>query len=70
MVKRRNVETAVMASLLDTAGEFELPTDLVDAEGRRVEPDEPNAVKLEMFVFDALPRAAVSVSPSGGTRML
>ena len=32
MVKRRNVETAVMASLLDTAGEFELPTDLVDAE--------------------------------------
>jgi UDP-N-acetylglucosamine/UDP-N-acetylgalactosamine diphosphorylase len=29
----------------------------VDAEGRRVEPKEPNAVKLEMFVFDALPLA-------------
>lgn len=32
MVKRRNVELAVMAKLLETAGEFDLPTDLVDAE--------------------------------------
>ena len=30
--------------------------------GERVEPDEPNAVKLEAFVFDALPFAARSVT--------
>lgn len=29
----------------------------VDANGARVEPDEPNGVKFEMFVFDALPLA-------------
>jgi UDP-N-acetylglucosamine/UDP-N-acetylgalactosamine diphosphorylase len=29
----------------------------VDAEGRPVTPDEPNAVKFESFIFDALPRA-------------
>ena len=29
--------------------------------GERVEPDEPNAVKLEMFVFDALPLAETSI---------
>jgi UDP-N-acetylglucosamine/UDP-N-acetylgalactosamine diphosphorylase len=29
----------------------------VDAEGRIVQPDEPNAVKLEVFVFDAMPLA-------------
>jgi UDP-N-acetylglucosamine/UDP-N-acetylgalactosamine diphosphorylase len=29
--------------------------------GRRIEPSEPNAVKLETFVFDALPRAASSI---------
>jgi len=29
----------------------------VDAQGQRVEPDEPNGVKFEMFVFDALPLA-------------
>jgi UDP-N-acetylglucosamine/UDP-N-acetylgalactosamine diphosphorylase len=29
----------------------------VDSQGRPVEPDEPNGVKLEMFVFDALPLA-------------
>ncbi len=33
----------------------------VDAEGRKVEPDEPNGVKLEMFIFDALPMAEKSV---------
>jgi UDP-N-acetylglucosamine/UDP-N-acetylgalactosamine diphosphorylase len=31
------------------------------ANGRCVEPDEPNAVKLEMFVFDALPLAERSI---------
>ncbi|MCH7884451.1 MAG: UDPGP type 1 family protein [Planctomycetes bacterium] len=29
----------------------------IDESGRRVEPDKPNAVKLEKFVFDALPLA-------------
>ena len=29
--------------------------------GRRVEPEEPNAIKFETFVFDALPRAASSI---------
>lgn len=29
----------------------------VDAEGRLVDPQEPNAVKFEMFIFDALPLA-------------
>ncbi|MDX1565793.1 MAG: hypothetical protein R3236_10320, partial [Phycisphaeraceae bacterium] len=29
--------------------------------GQRIDPDEPNAVKLEMFVFDALPLSEKSV---------
>ncbi|HUS91489.1 MAG TPA: UDPGP type 1 family protein [Phycisphaerae bacterium] len=33
----------------------------VDESGKVVKPDEPNAVKLEMFVFDALPLAARTV---------
>ena len=33
----------------------------VDESGKLVTPDEPNAVKLEMFVFDALPLAAETV---------
>jgi UDP-N-acetylglucosamine/UDP-N-acetylgalactosamine diphosphorylase len=33
----------------------------VDEEGRRVEPKEPNGVKLESFVFDALPLAKKSI---------
>ena len=34
----------------------------VDDEGRAVEPDEPNAVKFETFLFDALPSASRTVS--------
>lgn len=34
----------------------------VDADGRRVEPDEPNAVKFETFLFDALPSAERTVT--------
>jgi UDP-N-acetylglucosamine/UDP-N-acetylgalactosamine diphosphorylase len=34
----------------------------VDADGRRVEPDEPNAVKFETFLFDALPFAERTVT--------
>jgi UDP-N-acetylglucosamine/UDP-N-acetylgalactosamine diphosphorylase len=33
----------------------------IDSQGSRVEPDEPNGVKLETFVFDALPLAANSI---------
>jgi UDP-N-acetylglucosamine/UDP-N-acetylgalactosamine diphosphorylase len=33
----------------------------LDAEGRLVKPDKPNAVKLERFVFDALPLARATV---------
>lgn len=33
----------------------------IDAEGRLVEPAEPNGVKLESFVFDALPLASKSI---------
>jgi len=33
----------------------------IDSQGNRVEPDEPNGIKLETFVFDALPLAANSI---------
>ena len=33
----------------------------IDGDGQRVEPKEPNAVKLETFVFDALPLAKKSI---------
>lgn len=33
----------------------------IDAEGRRVEPKEPNGVKLESFIFDAIPLAKRSI---------
>jgi len=40
----------------------------IDAQGRRVEPQQPNAIKLERFIFDLLPRAArgliVEVDPA------
>ncbi|MBK9121180.1 MAG: UDPGP type 1 family protein [Phycisphaerales bacterium] len=36
--------------------EKKVPT--IDAEGHPVQPAEPNAIKLEMFVFDAIPLAA------------
>jgi UDP-N-acetylglucosamine/UDP-N-acetylgalactosamine diphosphorylase len=34
----------------------------VDGEGRQVEPDAPNAVKFETFLFDALPAARRAVT--------
>ncbi len=34
----------------------------VDEAGRRIDPDEPNAVKFETFLFDALPSAARTVT--------
>lgn len=33
----------------------------LDAQGRRVEPKEPNGVKLESFIFDAIPLAEQSI---------
>ena len=33
----------------------------IDEQGRFIEPDEPNGVKLETFIFDALPMASKSV---------
>jgi UDP-N-acetylglucosamine/UDP-N-acetylgalactosamine diphosphorylase len=33
------------------------PVPYVDEDGRRVEPEEPNAVKFEQFIFDTLPLA-------------
>lgn len=36
-------------------------TPYIDSQGKRVEPDEPNGVKLETFVFDALPLAENSI---------
>lgn len=33
----------------------------VDAAGKRIEPDAPNAIKLEAFIFDAIPLATKSI---------
>jgi UDP-N-acetylglucosamine/UDP-N-acetylgalactosamine diphosphorylase len=33
----------------------------IDAKGRRIEPKEPNGVKLESFIFDAVPLAERSI---------
>jgi UDP-N-acetylglucosamine/UDP-N-acetylgalactosamine diphosphorylase len=54
---------------MNTDRAFELPFHRADKKvahidletGRRVEPSEPNAVKLERFVFDALPLARASI---------
>ena len=49
---------------LNTGGRLSLPwhraekkVPFVDASGKEVKPDKPNAVKLEQFVFDAIPLA-------------
>jgi UDP-N-acetylglucosamine/UDP-N-acetylgalactosamine diphosphorylase len=36
-------------------------TAYIDAEGRRIEPAQPNAVKFEQFIFDLMPRSRHSV---------
>lgn len=50
---------------LNTGGRLELPwhraekkVPYIDADGTLVKPDKPNAVKLEQFVFDAIPLAS------------
>lgn len=64
LFSRTFVETLGSASGNDDGAGFRLPFHLArkkvpfcDAEGRLVEPEEPNACKFEMFVFDALPFA-------------
>ena len=55
--------------LTDEAGHVALPMHRAEKKvpyidpqtGERVDPEQPNAVKLEMFVFDALPRASASI---------
>jgi UDP-N-acetylglucosamine/UDP-N-acetylgalactosamine diphosphorylase len=49
---------------LNTSGHLKLPwhraekkVPYVDAAGKQIKPDKPNAVKLEQFVFDAIPLA-------------
>lgn len=53
---------------LSQSGRFALPyhradkkVSYIDEEGREVKPEAPNAVKLELFVFDALPLAEKSI---------
>ena len=53
---------------LTAAGRCQLPmhraekkVSHVDGDGRQVKPEQPNAVKLEMFVFDAMPLASETV---------
>ncbi|MEN8128260.1 MAG: UDPGP type 1 family protein, partial [Planctomycetota bacterium] len=53
---------------LNKDGDFALPFHRavkkiphIDADGNRVKPEQPNGVKLETFVFDAIPMAAHSV---------
>lgn len=53
---------------LTTGGRCQLPfhraekmVPFVDQDGNLIKPDEPNAVKLEMFVFDAMPLARKTV---------
>ena len=50
------------------AGGFSLPLhkavkkiSYIDQQGKHVEPDKPNGIKLESFVFDALPMASKSI---------
>jgi UDP-N-acetylglucosamine/UDP-N-acetylgalactosamine diphosphorylase len=56
------LERSFIERLTDASSDIRLPwhraekkVPYVDGDGNKVTPDEPNAVKLEMFVFDALP---------------
>lgn len=53
---------------LNAEGDFALPIHRavkkiphIDENGRRIEPDKPNGIKLETFVFDAIPMAERSI---------
>lgn len=57
-----------VAFLADLAGTGRLPfhrahkkVPYLDSDGQRVEPTEPNAIKFEKFIFDALPAAETSI---------
>jgi UDP-N-acetylglucosamine/UDP-N-acetylgalactosamine diphosphorylase len=54
---------------LNTSGHLKLPwhraekkVAYVDATGKQIKPDKPNAVKLEQFVFDAIPLAKNAIA--------
>ena len=55
----RRLTTGGRCSLPIHRAEKKVP--FVDAAGELVKPDKPNAVKLEMFIFDAMPLAAKTV---------
>ncbi len=63
------ISTGFVKQLNEGEGGFALPFHRADKKvphinletGERIEPDEANAVKLEMFVFDALPLAETSI---------
>ena len=59
-----HVLSVAFVERLNARGKLELPwhraekkVPFVDEQGREVKPDQPNAVKLEQFVFDAIPLA-------------
>jgi UDP-N-acetylglucosamine/UDP-N-acetylgalactosamine diphosphorylase len=56
-IKRAFVERLVEAGAELPVHRADKKVPHVDEAGRRVEPEQPNAVKMEMFVFDALTRA-------------
>lgn len=63
-----HVLSTTFVEALTQSGRLDLPlhradkkVPFVDDAGQVVKPDEPNAVKLEMFVFDALPKAQNTV---------
>jgi len=63
-----HVLTRAFAEELTAGGSCRLPfhraekkASCLDADGNAVEPDRPNAVKCEMFIFDALPLSARAV---------
>ena len=62
MIERAFVEQLLSSGLELPVHRADKQVACVDAEGRVIEPTGPNAIKMEMFVFDALPRATVSVT--------
>ncbi len=62
MLDRAFVERLVGGDLELPVHRAEKKVPCIDERGVRVEPTEPNAIKMELFVFDALPLAARTVT--------